>query len=176
MAEPFIGEIKMFGGTFAPRGFALCDGQLLNISQYSALFSILGTTYGGDGRTTFGLPDLRGRVPVHSGMGPGLSRVNLGERAGIQNTTLSVNNIPQLEVPVNIPSSSEEADEDSPNGNVLAFATEDVLAYTGPDNADGNLAPITATTGGTGTSFDNRQPYLGINFIIALTGLFPSRF
>jgi microcystin-dependent protein len=92
--EPFIGEIRMFGGTFAPRGWALCDGQLLSISTYTSLFSILGTTYGGDGRTTFALPDLRGRAPIHAGTGPGLSPKTLGQKGGTQTETLSIVQMP----------------------------------------------------------------------------------
>ncbi len=94
MSEPYIGEIKMFAGNFAPRGWALCDGQLLPIAQNEALFSILGTTYGGDGRTTFGLPDLRGRAPVHAGSGPGLTPRNLGQKFGAEQTTLTVPQLP----------------------------------------------------------------------------------
>ena len=94
MAEPFVGEIRMFAGNFAPRGFAFCDGQLLAISQNDALFALLGTTYGGDGRTTFALPDLRGRVPVHAGSGPGLTRRTLGQRAGSEQETLTLSQIP----------------------------------------------------------------------------------
>lgn len=90
MSDPFLGEIKMFGGNFAPRGYAFCDGQLLPISQYSALFSLLGTTYGGDGRTTFGLPDLRGRVPLHEGSGPGLTPRPLGQKSGTETESGSV--------------------------------------------------------------------------------------
>ncbi len=94
MSDPFIGQIQTFGFNFAPRGWARCDGQLLPISSNSALFSLLGTTYGGDGRTTFGLPDLRGRAALHQGQGPGLSNRNLGQRAGAENTTLTVNQMP----------------------------------------------------------------------------------
>ena len=94
MAEPFIGQIIMFGGNFAIRGYALCNGQLLSIAQNTALFSLLGTTFGGDGRTTFGLPDLRGRVPVHMGQGPGLTNYSLGQSAGAEQVTLTVNQIP----------------------------------------------------------------------------------
>ena len=94
MSQPFVGEIKMFGGTFAPRSYALCDGQLLAISQNSALFALLGTLYGGDGRTTFGLPDLRGRVPIHTGSGPGLTPRAMASRSGAENATVSVNTLP----------------------------------------------------------------------------------
>ncbi|MDF1642497.1 phage tail protein, partial [Thalassolituus oleivorans] len=94
MSEPFVGEIRMFAGNFAPRGWAFCDGQLMAVSQNDALFSLLGTVYGGDGRTTFGLPDMRGRLPVHQGQGPGLSLRRLGARYGEENVTLTVNEIP----------------------------------------------------------------------------------
>jgi len=94
MSEPFVGEIRMFAGNFAPRGWAFCDGQLLAVSQNDALFSLLGTIYGGDGRTTFGLPDMRGRTPLHAGQGPGLSNRRLGAKAGAENVTLTVNQLP----------------------------------------------------------------------------------
>lgn len=177
MAEPFIGQISMFAGNFAPRGWALCNGQLLDIASHSALFSILGTTYGGDGRTTFGLPDLRGRVPVHSGngsAGPGLPPVSWGERAGsLQGEvsfTLQPNQIPPLPIGCN----TGEATESSPSGNFPALATEDVKSYHSTANAQ------MGTTQGPpqAVSLNNlsqRDPYTAINFIIALVGLFPSR-
>jgi microcystin-dependent protein len=116
--EPFIGEIKMFGGNFAPRGFAFCDGQLLSISQNTALFAILGTTYGGDGRTTFGLPDLRGRVPVHAGTGPGLSSYRIGQKGGTETTTITVANLPAHSHPYAAPAVSEDGNTSVPTGAV----------------------------------------------------------
>ena len=118
MADPFIGEIIMFAGNFAPRGWALCDGQLLSIAQNSALFSILGTTYGGDGRTTFGLPDLRGRVAVHEGTGPGLPNIRLGQKGGAVNHTLTQGQLPPHTHTVAC--SGGAADSDTPVGNFPA--------------------------------------------------------
>jgi microcystin-dependent protein len=137
--EPFIGEITMFAGNFAPRGWAFCDGQLLPISQYSALFSILGTTYGGDGRTTFGLPDMRGRVGIHAGSGPGLSTYRLGQKAGSEKAAL-----PLRETAI-------------PGSETLGSTGQKVAQITGVNQVD------------------VRQPYLSINYIIALQGIFPSR-
>jgi microcystin-dependent protein len=168
MSEPFLGEIKMFGGNFAPRGFAFCEGQLLQISQNSALFSLLGTIYGGDGRTTFGLPDLRGRSPIHFGQGPGLPDYRIGEKAGAPTTTLAVGNLPSHNHPLNV--RDDDPSVGSPTGaysaNAPIFSTESPNAQMGP-SAIGN-------TGG-GTPFNNMQPFLAISFIIALVGVFPSR-
>lgn len=156
--QPFIGGIVMFGGNFAPRGWALCDGSLLAISSFSALFSILGTTYGGDGRTSFGLPDLRGRFPMHAGSGPGLSPRRLGEKGGNEDTTLST---------FNMPPHTHSHDEvlvrgiDTPQG-------------TGVTDGAKTGTQASASTG-NGTSFSNMPPFLAVNFIIALVGTFPSR-
>lgn len=167
MAEPFIAQISLFGGNFAPRGWAFCDGQLLSIAQNSALFSLLGTTYGGDGRTTFGLPDLRGRVPVGPRNGPGLSPYRLGQKGGSESKTLTVNNLPahNHEIPV----SNAAADKATPQGNYLANGE----VYAAAPTAQAFARPV-ATTGGS-QAFDIRQPSLAINYIIALTGIFPSR-
>lgn len=165
--DPFIAEIIMFGGNFAPRGWALCDGQLLPISQYSALFSILGTTYGGDGRTTFGLPDLRGRSPVHAGDGPGLSQVRLGEKGGSATTTLAIANLPAHSH--NQRGAEEDANSADPGGNVCA--TTEANAYHAA--ADANMGATSNV--GNNQAFDNRSPFLVVNFIIALVGTFPSR-
>lgn len=166
--EPFIGQIIMFGGNFAPRGWALCDGQLLAISSHSALFSILGTTYGGDGQTTFGLPDLRGRAPVHAGHGPGLSAYRLGEKTGSETVTLTTNQIPahthQLEA-VGNPANSSDA-----RNNGLGLAE---IYVAGDPEAQMNPASIRNTGGGQ--SHNNIQPVLAVNYIIALVGLYPSR-
>ena len=170
MAEPFIGQIVMFAGNFAPRSWALCDGQLLSISQNSALFSILGTTYGGDGRTTFGLPDLRGRVPMHPGNGPGLSPRNLGQKSGVENVTLNVNQIPVHNHA--LPASSGFGNAKGPSGNVPAMADDGERNYSsGTPNA--NMDP--STNAGGGQSHTNVQPFQCVNFIIALQGVFPSR-
>lgn len=170
--DPFIGQIIMFGGNFAPRGWAFCDGQLLAISQNTALFSILGTTYGGDGRTTFGLPDLRGRVAMHAGNGPGLSDRRLGAKAGTQTTTLTVNEMP----PHNHRFRAEvaAADQSNPTDNLLAAPPSAI--YHPQSAADEVLMHNDSITSvGSGQSFSNEQPYQVVNFIIALTGTFPSR-
>jgi microcystin-dependent protein len=165
--DPILGQIIIFAGNFAPRGWALCDGQLLPISQNTALFSLLGTTYGGDGRTTFALPDLRGRVPIHAGQGPGLSNYALGARGGSESTTLTTNNLPAHSHPL-LATSTGQAD-DSPAGNVLAQA--DIYA-AGPTNVTlgTSVGPV-----GENQPLPNLQPYTCINAIIALEGVYPSR-
>ena len=173
MSEPFVGEIRMFAGNFAPRGWALCDGQLLAVSQNDALFSLLGTIYGGDGRTTFGLPDLRGRIPIHAGSGPGLSPRTLGSKAGTENNTLTANNVPAHGH--NLQGTSNAAGDGSPVGNVPATGAGSFLY----DNAGTNLVTMDAdmvTGGPNGTSpHNNLMPFLCVNFIIALFGIYPSR-
>jgi len=173
--EAFIGEIKMFAGNFAPRGWALCDGQLLAIAQNQALFSILGTTYGGDGRTTFALPDLRGRVAIHPGNGPGLSSYNLGQKGGSETTTLTVNNLPphNHSVSVSNPVNDDEATSDDPTGKYPAVSGENM--YTETTNAEGAVPNVTVSNTGGGQSFNKIPPYATVNYIICLQGIFPSR-
>ena len=178
MPDPFIGEIKMIGFNFAPRGWATCDGQLLPIASYTALFSLVGTTYGGDGRSTFGLPDLRGRFPMHQGSGPGLTPRNLGTKAGDQTVTLTSNQIPSHSHSLaggTLPTSSAIGNRPSPNGAIPATANDGESNYTsgGPDGSIG-LSGSTAATGGN-QAHDNMPPFLTVNFVIALVGLFPSR-
>ncbi len=171
--EPFLGQIQPFGFNFAPRGWAKCDGQLLSISENQALFSLLGTIYGGDGRTTFALPDLRGRLMLHEGNGPGLSDRPIGERTGSETNTLTTGQLPAHGHGVNIPISTEDADGDDPDGNVLAVGGENL--YNSTPSQGSSYRPFnTANTGG-GQSVNNMQPYLVINICIALTGVFPSR-
>lgn len=171
MSEPFVGEIRMFGGNFAPRGWAFCDGQLLAVSQNDALFSLLGTIYGGDGRTTFGLPDMRGRLPIHSGDGPGLSKRRLGAKGGGEKVTLTVNQLPSHTHPLK--ASQNPATVSNPQGAVLG-AGNGVEMYTG-DAADSNFASSAVTSVGGSRSHTNLMPFLCINFIIALFGIYPSR-
>jgi microcystin-dependent protein len=166
MAEPFLSEIRLFSFNFAPKGWALCNGQLLPINQNQALFSLLGTTYGGNGQTTFGLPDLQGRVPTH--MGDGLT---LGERGGEQAHTLSIQEVP---------THTHSASASKTNGDT-AFAANHLLAsalnvYTGqnPGNLTA-LSPTTISTVGGSQAHENMQPFLTINFSIALQGIFPSQ-
>lgn len=175
MSEPYLGEIAMFGGNFAPRGWAFCDGQLLPISSYTALFSILGTTYGGDGRTTFALPDLRGRAPLHQGNGSGLTPKSLGERGGEEMVSISAANLPSHSH--TLPVSDETGDTDTPSASsYLADASQvsgrDAHSFSGTSNsAMGNLT----THPGGSLPHNNMQPFTTINYIIALQGLFPSR-
>ena len=168
MSDPFIGEIKMFAGNFAPRNWALCDGQLIAVSQYNALFALLGTIYGGDGRTTFGLPDMRGRIPVHAGSGPGLTPRNIGTRSGVETVTLSANQMPNLHH--QLQADADPANEHNPGGNALGAAA--VYTNTAPT---ANMAVQAIGNTGGSQAHTNVQPYQCVNFIIALFGVFPSR-
>ena len=184
--DPFLGEIIMFGGNFAPRGWALCDGQLLPISQYTALFSILGTTYGGDGRTTFGLPDLRSRTAVHAGNGPGLSTIPLGDKGGVETVTLGINNMPPHNhdasgLTAALGSNEEDGDSDEATGRNFGIASAGTPYNSNANDntmgAGGSPITVGGTTGnqGGGQSFGVRNPYQAVNYIIALQGTFPSR-
>ncbi len=170
MSEPFVGEIRMFAGNFAPRGWAFCDGQLLAVSQNDALFSLLGTIYGGDGRTTFGLPDLRGRIPLHQGTGPGLSARRLGSKGGPENVTLTTNQLASHTHDWN--ANKADADLATPAGKVLAGGSPRM--FNAQDQNASLAASTIADTGGTG-SHSNLMPTLCIHFIIALFGIYPSR-
>ena len=170
MSEPFIGEIRMFAGSFAPRGWALCDGQLLAVSQNDALFSLLGTVYGGDGRTTFGLPDMRGRIPIHAGQGPGLSSRPLGGRGGAESVTVTVPQLPAHSHTFLV--SADPGNENNPSGEVIAQASADLYIEDPPQSAF--AAAAIGTTGG-GQSHVNLQPFQAVNFIISLFGIYPSR-
>ncbi len=171
MSEPFVGEIRMFAGNFAPRDWAFCDGQLLAISQNDALFSLLGTTYGGDGQTTFGLPDLRGRVPLHEGTGPGLSERQLGSKGGAETETLTVNELASHTH--DFRASTAAATGAAPQGNVLAEGVG-VNFYKSADQDEAMAPGAVATTGGS-QPHSNLMPTLCVNFIIALFGIYPSR-
>ena len=173
--DPFIGQIQTFGFNFPPRGWAFCDGQLLSIASNTALFSLLGTTFGGDGRTTFGLPDLRGRTALHAGTGPGLSPVTWGQRGGVQNSTLTTNNMPSHNHAVTLHGTSTDGNQKGPDGHILA-AVEDGHPYSNATpNVTANASSVTTANAGGGQAFENRDPYLGIYHCIALTGIFPSR-
>lgn len=169
MSDPFIGQIIMFAGNFAPRGWAFCDGQLLPIASNTALFSLLGTTYGGDGRTTFALPDLRSRAPMHPGHGSGLTPRTLGQRSGTETVTLTASQLPTHTHQMNAVNTA--GNSDVPDNNSLAQAGYQTDSTT--NLVDMHAVAITNTGGGQG--HDNMAPSLGISFIIALTGLFPSR-
>jgi microcystin-dependent protein len=158
MSEPFLGEIKMVGFNFNPRGWAFCDGQLLPIAQNSALFSLLGTTYGGDGRTTFALPDLRGRVALHPGSGPGLPTYRQGERSGNHQTTLTAANLAPHTHLGRLKASGDAANTNNPNDNALALAeaySDQALAASSPKTKSGTVE--TDSTGG-GQAFSNMPP------------------
>ena len=169
--EPLLGSIMLFAGTFAPRGWAFCDGQLLPISQNQALFSIIGTVYGGDGRTTFALPDLRGRAPIGPRQGPGLTNRTLGSRFGNESTVLSVNNLPSHSHAIN--ASSAPGTSSSPNGGVPAVNRDGILHYG--STADATMSSAVMSPSGGNQPVDNMQPALAINYCIALQGVFPSR-
>ena len=170
--EPMIGEIRLFAGNFAPEDWAFCNGQILSIAQNQALFSILGTTYGGDGRTTFGLPDLRGRSIVGMGNGPGLSSISWGEKAGTETVTLNANNIPAHHHGVSVPVSNATGEEATANGNVIA---NQAGAFNEDATAGNALQAFNTANTGSGQAFNSRNPFLGINVCIALQGIYPSR-
>ncbi len=173
MSDPFIGQITMFAGNFAPRNWALCDGQLLAVSQNEALFSLLGTTYGGDGRTTFGLPELRGRIPVHSGagQGPGLSTRPLGQKGGVETVSLTAAQMPSHGHDMQV--STDAGTGNDPEGRFLA-TSPNVRVYR-PAAPNANLHASSVSNAGGGQAHTNLMPTQCINFIIALVGVFPPR-
>jgi microcystin-dependent protein len=169
MPSQFVGEIRAFAGNYPPNGWALCNGQLLPISQNTALFSLIGTTYGGNGTSNFALPDLRGRVPIQQGQGPGLVFRDLGESGGAETHALLPSEIP-------LHSHSEGASAangaaDGPGGGVMARSPAAIAQY-GP-TADGNLSAEAVATSGNDLPHNNLQPYLTVTYIIALQGIFP---
>ena len=172
MAEAFIGEIRMFGGNYAPVHWAYCDGQSMTISQNNELFSLLTTVYGGDGRVDFNLPDLRGRLPMHFGRGPGLTQRNQGQMFGIESLSLSINELPSHTHQMFV--SSETTDNQA---DPLGLGTADgqmVYADVNPSTA-ATLADESVGSTGLGTKHTNMMPYLAVHFIIALVGYYPSR-
>ncbi len=176
MTEPFLGEIRMFAGNFAPRDWAFCDGKLLSVSQNDALFSLVYNVYGGDGRTTFGLPDLRGRLPMHHGSGPGLTPRAIGARFGTEIASLSKDQIPTHTH--SLRASDQAADSNIPVGHTLATPASGANSY-GPLSSDSNknvqLADTAVSNSGGNQAHSNLMPSLCINFIIALKGIYPSR-
>ena len=172
MSEPFLAEVRIVGFNFAPRGWAFCDGQILPINQNQSLYSLLGTTYGGDGRTSFALPDLRGRTPIHVGRSNGGDSHQLGSKSGEETHTLSANEMPQHTHSFN--ASRDQGATDIPQaGQVLARSARDV--YRDQVTSLTPLIPAAITNTGGGQAHENMQPYLALNFCIALQGLFPSR-
>lgn len=168
--EPFIGQISIVGFNFPPRGWAACNGQLLSIAQNTALFSLLGTTYGGNGKTTFALPDLRGRTPMGTGNGAGLTPRSLGEQVGTESVTLLTSQLPQHTHTVTAQAS--RADRANAGGAQLASAADAVYATTGPA---ATLAPGSVSPAGSGLPHNNLQPQLALMFVIALEGIYPAR-
>ena len=189
--EGFIGEIMLFAGNFAPRSWAFCNGALINVAQNTALFSILGTTFGGDGRTTFALPDLQGRVPIHEGRGPGLSNRRLGERGGIENVVLNTSQIPShdhfltgggatvtLSGTVALGVSTSVQNSSDPTTGAFADAT--MYSSAGPEGIYSHVNSSLALGGTTGIagstqSHNNMMPSLGMYYIICTMGVYPSR-
>lgn len=168
-SDPFIGEIMWVSYTFCPRGWAEANGQILQISQNTALFALLGTTYGGDGRVTFALPDLRGRVSLHTGSGPGLSSYALGQKGGTEQVTLSSGEMPAHSHAVN---ASEDRSSKNANGSVLGSGGR---VYDAPINASTQLAATAIADSGNDQPHENRPPYLALRACIALAGIFPPR-
>ncbi|PIL21531.1 hypothetical protein P775_03890 [Puniceibacterium antarcticum] len=171
MSEPFVGEIRMFAGNFAPSGWAFCEGQLIAISQNDALFNLLGTIYGGDGQTSFALPDMRGRVPIHRGDGPGLSKRPLGSKAGEEHVTLTTSQLPSHSH--NFHANTQAATSAAPAGKVVALGVG--VNFYNAREPTGNMVPsIVSKTGGS-RPHENMMPSLCISFIISLFGIYPSQ-
>lgn len=170
MSQPYVGEIRMFGGTFAPAGWAFCDGQTMAISENDTLFTLIGTTYGGDGQETFNLPDLRGRVPIHMGTGKNSITYQLAEKAGEESVTLTTQQIPIHSHPV--VASTNPGNATQPTGNVTS-QNASVTIYRAQDPAVNMNAQAVGPAGGN-QPHENLQPYLCINFIISLFGIYPS--
>jgi microcystin-dependent protein len=172
MADPFVAEIRIFPFNFAPKGWAWCDGQLMPLSQNTALFSLLGTTYGGNGKSNFALPDLQGRTPMPPGQGPGLSLHDLGETGGSETVTLL-----ESEIPVHSHSliaSRSDANSQSPVGQLSAVGVGGIAMYASPGSVT-SLAPVALTPAGGDQPHNNLQPYITFYFCIALQGVFPPR-
>ncbi len=173
MSEPFVGEIRMFAGNFAPRSWAFCDGQLLATSQNEALFSLLGTIYGGDGRTTFGLPDLRGRIPLHQGTGPGLSARGLGSRGGEEKVTLTTDKLASHTHDFN--ANTQAATGSAPQGKVLAEPSASAARLYRQSDQNNQLGATSFANTSGSQPHTKMMPTLFVNFIVALLVVFPSR-
>ena len=170
MAQPYVGEIRIFAGNFAPAGWMFCDGSTLAISENQTLFQLIGTTYGGDGQTTFNLPDLRGRLPIHQGTGSSGISYTLGEQGGVESVTLTTQQIPQHTH--SLLATTAVGTETNPGGNVLANS-QGPQPYIQED-PDGSLNPQALSAIGASQPHNNFQPYLCVDFIISLFGIFPS--
>jgi microcystin-dependent protein len=175
MTTPYVGEIRMFGFQRVPVGWQACDGSLLSISQFSALYTLIGTTYGGDGATNFGVPDLRGRIPIHEGAGPGRTPRVMGERGGEEQVTLTVNQIPSHTHLVTV--ATAPATAASPGSSVILAqgAADDQLYFTLPTGVQEPLAQNSGQLAGGGLGHDNCAPTLTVSICIAFDGIFPSQ-
>ena len=167
MAQPYVGEIRIFAGNFAPAGWMFCEGQLLPISEYETLFNLIGTTYGGDGQSTFALPDLRGRIPLHYGNG-----FVLAETGGVETVTLTISQIPAHSHP--LLATAANGTSPNPQNNLLAQTIATITGYT-VEPANINCSPLDIGSTGGSQPHDNFQPYLCVDFIISLFGIFPSQ-
>jgi microcystin-dependent protein len=173
VSDPFLGELRLFPYNFAPRGWAFCNGQIMAISQNTALFSLLGTTYGGNGTTNFALPDLRSRLAVSSGQGPGLSSYDLGQQSGIENVTLLQTQMPAHSHTVSAAANDAPASVTRPGGAVMARVNAAIYASAGDGST--TMAGNTTTVAGGSVPVSVIQPLLALNYCIALQGIFPSR-
>ncbi|KIA96127.1 tail collar protein [Pedobacter kyungheensis] len=180
MATPYVGEIRMFGGNFAPAGWALCSGQLLSIAENDVLYNLIGTTYGGDGQTTFGLPNLNGRVPVHMGTSSGVT-YTIGQMAGVESVTLTVNQMPAHQHTINgeltlMTRGDSSGNFSSPDNHAIGIAP--LKKFFSKTSSGLKMAPLASTTSlapqGGSQPHNNMQPYLAINFIISLFGVYPT--
>ncbi len=174
MADPFVAEIRIFPFNFAPKGWAFCDGQILPLSQNTALFSLLGTTYGGNGKSNFALPNMQGNAPIHAGQGPGLSLYDLGQTGGSETVTLLESEIPTHNHSVRA-YTGDAADSRIPNSNESLGTPSPGLLYDPATTQLATMAPQAFTPAGGGQQHNNLQPYLTLNFCIALQGVFPPR-
>lgn len=174
MSQPFVAEIRIVAFNFPPRGWAFCNGQLLPISQNTALFSLLGTTYGGDGKSTFALPDLQGSVPIEQGQGAGLTERFLGEQSGTPTVTLLQSEMPQHRH-FAVADGSGGGNQPAPNGNAWSSLSGRTPPSLYNNTANINMSPLATSVTGSSFPHNNMQPYLGLNFIIAMQGVFPPR-
>lgn len=173
--SPMLGGMCVFAGNFAPRGWALANGQLMPISENQALFSILGTTYGGDGRTTFALPDTRGRSVIGAGHGPGLTNYPLGQQGGLETVTLNQAQLPVITPTATVHAQSGAGDSSDPTNNTWAVLSRQNIYSNSAPNVAMNPAAVTINSFGGGQSHENRSPFIAMNWIIALQGIYPSR-
>jgi microcystin-dependent protein len=180
MSQPYVGQILIFGGNFAPAGWAMCQGQLVPISENDTLFNLIGTTYGGDGQSTFGLPNLQGRVPLHMGQGAGLSSYVIGQASGVESVTLNTQQLPNHNHLVQVSSPNANANANKPANNVVVAdefqnSGKSLFTYAPFNNTNQSaLGPQSIGLTGGNQPHENRQPLLVLNFIISLFGVYPS--